>query len=67
MVNTKKVKARLIEIGATQTDLAKAMGVKQPTASLKINNIRPMDLSEAEKAANFLNVTDEEFKSFFLA
>lgn len=66
MVNSIKIKARLIEIGKTQKELAEAIGVKQPTASQKINNLRPMSLNEAEKAANFLEVKDEEFRSFFL-
>lgn len=66
MINTNKVKGRLVEKGYTQADAACYLGIAQPTFNQKINNIRPMDLDEAEKLATFLDITNEEFPSFFL-
>ena len=44
MVNSRKIKGRLVELGLTQKDVAEKIGVAQPTVNQKINNIRPMDL-----------------------
>ncbi len=49
MVNSLKLKSRLVEIGITQNELAKNLGLSAPTISQKINNLRPMNLEEAEK------------------
>lgn len=66
MINTNKVKGRLVELGYTQADGAKCLNIAQPTFNQKINNIRPMDLDEAEKLAAFLKIEDSEFPLFFL-
>lgn len=66
MINTNKLKGRIVELGYTQSDVANYLNIAQPTLNQKINNIRPMDLDEAEKIAIFLNITDEEFPFFFL-
>lgn len=65
LINTKKIKGRLVEYGLTQKDVAKALNIAQPTANQKINNIRPMDLREAEKLADLLCIKPEEFQSYF--
>lgn len=67
MINTFKVKARLLELRLTQKDVAKALEIAQPTANQKINNIRPMDLSEAEKLAKLLLLGPEDFQLYFFA
>lgn len=66
MVNANKLKGRLVEKGYTQADAASFLGIAQPTFNQKINNIRPMDLDEAEKLAEFLDISHEEFPGFFL-
>jgi len=66
MVNTNKLKGRLVEKGYKQADAANHLEMAQPTFNQKINNIRPMDLDEAERLAEFLDITNEEFPSFFL-
>lgn len=66
MINTNKLKGRLVEKGYKQADAANYLEIAQPTFNQKINNIRPMDLDEAEKLAEFLDITHEEFPSFFL-
>lgn len=65
MINTNKVKGRMAELQLTQKDIAKSLGLAQPTINQKINNIRPMDLNEAEKLSNLLNIPPEEFALYF--
>ena len=65
MINSNKVKGRLVELGLTQKDVAQALGVAQPTANQKINNIRSMDLEEAEKLSDLLQLRPEEFQLYF--
>lgn len=67
MVNTRKIKARMCEQQITQKDLAKAMGLAQPTVNQKLNNIRPMDLNEAERLSGLLKISPEEFAEYFFA
>ena len=65
MVNSRKIKGRLVELGLTQKDVAEKIGVAQPTVNQKINNIRPMDLQEAEAIADLLNISPREFVEYF--
>lgn len=54
MINTNKIKGRMAELQITQKDVANSLGLAQPTVNQKINNIRPMDLDEAEKLSDLL-------------
>lgn len=65
MVNSKKIKARLVELGLTQADIAKELRIATATVSQKINGVRPLSLDEAEKIANLLNIKDGEFRVYF--
>lgn len=65
MINTNKLKARIVELGLTQKVLADALGVATPTISQKINNIRSMDVKEAFIIAEVLSISDEEFREYF--
>jgi len=65
MVNSEKIKARAKELGLRQSDIAKALGIKQSTANQKINNVRPMFLQEAEIIAETLRISNEEFAEYF--
>lgn len=51
----------------TQNDVAKTLGIAQPTANQKINNVRPMNLEEAEKLCELLEIPDFEFRTYFFA
>lgn len=55
----------MAEMQITQKDVAKALGLAQPTVNQKINNIRPMDLDEAEKLSVLLNINPDEFSIYF--
>ena len=65
MLNVPKVRGRMRELGITQKDVATALGVACPTASQKLNRIRPMDLDEAETLAKLLRLEDSEFGVYF--
>lgn len=65
LINANKVKGRIVELGLTQKDVSAALGLAQPTINQKINNIRPMDLNEAEKLAELLKIKPEEFAAYF--
>lgn len=55
----------MAELQMTQKDIANSLGLAQPTVNQKINNIRPMDLDEAEKLSNLLNIKPEDFAVYF--
>lgn len=65
MINTNKIKGRMAELQLTQKDIADSLGLAQPTVNQKINNIRPMDLNEAEKLSILLNISPEDFAVYF--
>lgn len=65
MINTNKIKGRMAELELTQKDVSEALGIAQPTANQKINNIRPMDLEEAEKLSILLHISSAEFATYF--
>lgn len=67
MVNTNKIKGRMKELEITQADVAKTLGIAQPTANQKINNVRPFELEEAEKLAILLKLEAGEFGKYFFA
>lgn len=65
MVNTNKIKGRIVELGLTQADIARVLGVATPTVSQKINNIRGMTVQEAFIIARVLKIDDEDFREYF--
>lgn len=67
MVNSKLLKLRAKNMGVRQLDLAEALGIKQSSVNLKINNQRPMTVDEAEIIAELLNISDEMFGVYFFS
>ena len=65
MINTNKLKGRMREKEITQAQAASFLGIAQPTFNQKVNNIRTMDLNEAEKLADLLHIEPEEFQVYF--
>ena len=65
MVDSLKLKSRLVEIGLTQAELAKFLGLSAPTVSQKINKLRPMNLEEAEKICEHLKIPEKDFSKYF--
>lgn len=66
MPNAKSIKARFSELGFSQREVAKQLGIAQPTLSQKINGIRPFFLEEAENLSKILGISDKEFRYYFL-
>ena len=65
MINSNKIKGRMVEMCITQKDIANELNIAPPTVSQKLNNVRPMDLSEAEKLSKLLRIKPEEFANYF--
>lgn len=67
MLNTRKIKARLIELGLTQKDVAEALNIAPATVSQKINAIRPMSLQEARVLSELLQLDKSDFGVYFFS
>lgn len=67
LINSTKLKSRMVELGLTQRDIAKALKLAPSTVSQKISGARPMYLSEAEKLAKVLVLKPENFSAYFFA
>nr|DAS48319.1 MAG TPA: helix-turn-helix domain protein [Caudoviricetes sp.] len=67
VINTSKLKGRMVEKGITQKQMAEMLGIAPPTVCQKLNNIRPMDLSEAETLMHILDIKPDEFGVYFFA
>lgn len=65
MINTLKIKSRMVECGLTQKDVAKAIGIATPTVSQKLNNVRPMNLNEADILAKLLKINTGKYGEYF--
>jgi len=67
MVNTKKIKGRIVEQGQTIQKIAAKMHMTPFTLGKKISNQSDMTLSEANTLQSILGIDDCEFKDFFYA
>jgi transcriptional regulator with XRE-family HTH domain len=65
LINTNKIKGRIVELGLTQRDIARALGIATPTVSQKINNVRAMSIKEAFVMASVLKIPDDDFREYF--
>ncbi|MBQ3603921.1 MAG: helix-turn-helix transcriptional regulator [Clostridia bacterium] len=65
MVNSEAIKKRMDTLDVGQADGAEALGIKQSTFCLKINNKRGLTLDEANALASFLKITNDEFPHYF--
>ncbi|MBR3083403.1 MAG: helix-turn-helix transcriptional regulator [Oscillospiraceae bacterium] len=65
MTNTQKLIDRIRELNYKQSDLAKRLGIKQSSLSLKIHNKRPFYVDEALTLAKALQIRDDEIGLYF--
>ena len=70
MVQTLKIKARIVELGLSQNDIVESLkeaGVKMAysTFNQKINNVRTLSLTESLALQQILHIPDEDFKNYF--
>ena len=66
MVNTNKVKARIVELGFKYYEVAKALDIDATTLNLKLTNERRIYLTEVSKLCDLLQInTPEQLKEYF--
>ena len=63
MINANKIRARIVELGMTQQQVAEKIGMSAKTFSIKLNNGK-FGLDEAEKLIDVLQI-DEPVSYFF--
>jgi len=66
LINTAKIKGRIVEKGLTIQAIAPKIPCSAYTLGQKIGNESPMNLEEAMVLVEELNITKEEFADFFL-
>lgn len=67
MVNTQKIKAKIVEKGLTIREIAPIMHLSAFTLGKKINGVSDMSLSEADALQNILGISDSEYRLYFFA
>jgi len=67
MVNSLKIKGKIVEQDTTISKLAAEMGLSAYSLGQKIGGKSIMTLDEADKLQSLLNIPDCEFKSYFFA
>lgn len=65
MINTGKLKGRMVEMGITQKCLAIELKLATPTVSQKLNGVRPLNLDEAKRISDILEIPSRDFTSYF--
>lgn len=63
MINTRLIKAKIVENGLTQAELAKQMGMTPKTFSVKMNSGK-FGLDEADKMISLLHIEKPELYFF---
>lgn len=67
MTNTAKLKAKIVEKGMVQEEIALALGMTIATFNYKVNNKREFKASEIKKLSKHLSLTAEEVNTIFFA
>lgn len=67
MTNTAKLKAKIVEKGMVQEEIAQALGMTIATFNYKVNNKREFKASEIKKLSEHLSLTAEEVNAIFFA
>lgn len=66
MINTSKVRGRIVEKGKTIQSIAPKIPCSPYILGRKIANESPMSLEEASNLSKELDIKEEEFTEFFL-
>lgn len=66
-MNSQKLKGKLVEMGKTYNQCAKALGVSKPTFYKKVNGKTKFYVDEMNALGDFLGMTDEEKTAIFLS
>lgn len=65
MINDLKLKAKMVEKGYSQLDMANYLNISYFTFNLKINNKRLFTLLEVQKISELLGLTEQEIIIIF--
>ncbi len=57
-MNDRKIKAKMVELGVTQKDLAKVLGISVQNLNAKLNGRNIMNIEEAAKITKILKLDD---------
>ena len=66
MLAKNKLRAKIIEVGYSQSDVADEIGISKTAFSNKINDKCDFTLTEIQKICNLLNLNEEERHTIFL-
>lgn len=66
MVDSRKIRARIIELGLSRQQIAAALDVSEHTLHNKINGLTPFKADEAYQLAKMLGVEDDMVPYFFV-
>jgi len=62
-----KIKARLVEKGLKQSDLAKCLGISVQSLNRKLNGVSDFRLSELEEIAKALDIDEHQYNEYFFS
>lgn len=63
-MNDRKIKAKMVELGVTQKDLAHELGISIQNLNAKLNGRAIFNIEEAQKITNVLKI-DNPIEIFF--
>lgn len=67
MVNTNKLKGKIVEQGFTFARLAQKVGVSPSTLGRKIRNVSDLTLEEVERIRYILNIPPNRIMEYFFS
>ncbi|MBE7048966.1 MAG: helix-turn-helix transcriptional regulator [Ruminococcaceae bacterium] len=67
MVNTNKLRGKIVEQGLTFAKLAQMLGVSPSTLGRKIKNLSAMTLEEVEQIRDFLGIPPSQIMEYFFS
>lgn len=65
MINTRKLRGKIIEKGFTYATLSDLLGISSCTFGKKIRNVSEMTIAEAEQIINILKIPPAETLEYF--
>ena len=66
MLNTSKIRERMVQLGISDKEVAAALNLSIAVTVKKLNNICILNLMEAEELAGLLQISGEAFSDYFL-
>ena len=67
MLNTSKIRGRMVQLGISNNEVASALNLSLAVTAKKLNNLSVLNLKEAETLAALLQISDEAFGEYFFA